>query len=160
VDSKAQLRAFASGAAAASALLLAVGFAWVRASDGRAAVEPELASYMSELQQQTHKLNLAIEAENVALAGFYLHEVGEVGEQIQLLFPEHDELPVAALARELLDPRIRAVRAPLERAQWEQAKLRLGELVAACNDCHTAAGHGFIRVELTTANPFSQSFAN
>jgi hypothetical protein len=35
----------------------------------------------------------------------------------------------------------------------------LGLLVAACNACQAAAVHGFIRVELTTEYPFSQSFA-
>lgn len=156
MDPRARLRAFVPAAALASVLVLAAGFAWVRAS--QPAVEPELAGYMSDLQHHTHKLTLSIAAENSALAEFYLHEVGETAEQIERLFPQHDGVPVAELAHELLDPRLVALDGALERARWDEAKSGLGELVAACNDCHAAAGHGFIRVQLSTVNPFNQSF--
>ena len=157
MDSQVRVRAFATAAAAAAALLLAAGFAWVRASEPAPA--PELASFMSDLQHHTHKLTLSIDAENAALAEFYLHEVGEIAEQIERLFPQHDGVPVAELAHELLEPRLAALDGALERLRWDEAKSGLGELVAACNDCHAAAGHGFIRVEVSTANPFNQSFA-
>jgi hypothetical protein len=160
VDSPAAVRVFATTAAVAVALLLAAGFAWVRASDAPPAVEPELASYMGDLQHHTHKLTLSIEAENSALAEFYLHEVGEIAAQIEALFPEHDGVPVARLAHELLDPRLAALGAALSGSRWDDAHGGLRELVDACNACHAAAGHGFIRVEVTTANPFNQSFAN
>jgi len=160
VYSQARARVLATAAAAAAALLLAAGFAWVRARDARPALEPELTSSMSDLQHHTHKLTLSIEAENGALAGFYLHEVGEIVEQVEQLFPEHDGVPVARLARELLDPRLAELRDALARSRWDEARSGLGELVAACNGCHAATGHGFIRVEVTTANPFNQSFSN
>jgi hypothetical protein len=160
VDSQARARALATAAAAAALLLLAAGFAWVRASAARPSVEPELARYMSDLQHHTHKLTLSIEAENGALADFYLHEVGEIAEQVEALFPEHDGVPVARLVHDLVDPRLAGLRAALARSRWDEARGGLRELVAACNDCHAAAGHGFIRVEVTTANPFNQSFAN
>jgi len=157
VDSRATVRASVLAAAVAAGLVLAFALGWVRAS--RPAPEPELAATMSELQHHTHKLTLSIEAENDALAEFYLHEVGEVAEQLERLFPEHDGIPVAALARELLAPRLDALRGALSRAQWDEARSGLAALIAACNACHAAAGHGFIRVEVGTANPFHQSFA-
>jgi len=159
VISKAQLRAFAAGAAVASALLLAAGAAWIRADREHAPVEPELADSMAHLQHHTHKLMLSIEAENGPLAEFYLHEVGEVTEQIERLFPEHDGIPVARLAHDLLEPRLEALRDALARSHWDAAASGIRGLVAACNTCHAAAGHAFIRVELTSANPFNQSFA-
>jgi hypothetical protein len=158
VDSQERARALATAAAVAALLLLAAGLAWVRAS--AAAVEPELASYMSDLQHHTHKLTLSIEARNGALADFYLHEVGEIAEQVEELFPEHDGVPVARLVEDLLAPRLVALREALAHSRWDEARGDLGELVAACNGCHAAAGHGFIRVEVTTMNPFNQSFAN
>jgi hypothetical protein len=157
VDPKAVIRAVVTGTALVSLLVLAAGFAWVRAS--RPVVPPELASSMGELQHHTHKLTLSIAAGNAELAEFYLHEVGETVEQIERLFPEHDGVPVAALARELLEPRLAALDDALEASRWDEAERGLGALVAACNDCHAAAGHAFIRVEVTTANPFNQSFA-
>jgi hypothetical protein len=159
VASHAQLRAFLAGAAAASVLLLAVGFAWLRANGERPPFEPELADSMSHLQHHTHKLTLSVEAENDALAEFYLHEVGEVAEQIEHLFPEHDGIPIATLARELLDPQLAALDSALEASRWDAAKSGIGSLIGACNDCHAATGHAFIRVERTSANPFNQSFA-
>ena len=153
-----QLRAFVVGAAVASALLLAAG-AWLRGNSERVAVEPELADYMSHLQHHTHKLTLSVEAENDALAEFYLHEVGEVAEQIEQLFPEHDGIPVATLARELLDPQLAALDSALEASRWDAAKSGIDSLIDACNACHAATGHAFIRVERTNANPFNQSFA-
>jgi hypothetical protein len=154
-----QLRAFVTGAAVASALLLAAGSAWLWGNGERMAIAPELADYMSHLQHHTHKLTLSVEAENDALAEFYLHEVGEVSEQIEHLFPEHDGIPVATLARELLDPQLAALDSALEASRWDAAKSGIDSLIDACNDCHAAAGHAFIRVERTSANPFNQSFA-
>jgi hypothetical protein len=157
VDPKSATRIVVTSAALACVLVLAAGFAWVRAS--QPALPPELAGYMGDLQHHTHKLTLSIAAENAELAEFYLHEVGETAEQIEALFPQHDGVPVADLARKLLEPRLVTLDAALEGARWDDAQRELGELVAACNDCHAAAGHAFIRVEVSTANPFNQSFA-
>ena len=130
----------------------------IQARETPATPEPELASYMAELQHLTHKLDLSILAENPELAGFYRHEVAEVAEQVEETFPEYDREPVAALVRSLLLPRIRALRAPIHEARWADARSGLTDLIAGCNACHAAAGHGFIRVEVTGENPFNQSF--
>ena len=145
--------------AVAASLLLAAAFARVRADEHPALPEPELAGYMADLQHHTHKLNLSIEAENTELAAFYLHEVEEVAEQVVRLFPQHDGAAVAAMVRSLLLPRIGALRATIDGARWDEARMGVVDLVAGCNACHAAAGHGFIRVEVTDANPFNQSFA-
>jgi hypothetical protein len=148
-----------SVASAGLVLVLAAGVASVR-SQPLPAAEPELATQMGGLQLHTHKLMLSIAAENLPLAEFYLHEVHEVAEQLEVLFPEHDGVPVAALVEALLVPRLTAHENALEGGRWESVRSELGQLVDACNACHAAADHGFIRVELTTENPFSQSFAN
>jgi hypothetical protein len=140
-------------ALAASAALAAC------AAPPEAAVEPELAAYMGELQRQTHKLNLSVDGQNRELAGFYLHEVREVVEQIEERFPRHDGFPVADLVRATLDPQLATLRAAVGDARWHAARSGLGELVAGCNRCHAATGHGFVRIELTNENPFNQSFA-
>jgi hypothetical protein len=114
---------------------------------------------MADLQHHTHKLNLSIAAENAELAGFYLHEVAEVAEQVERLFPQHDGVAVAALVQGLLLPRLGALRLALDASRWDEARSGLAGMVAGCNACHAAAGHGFIRVEVTKGNPFNQSFA-
>lgn len=155
---RARTRAFATLGVAAVVLLLAAGFALVRSSGRR--LEPELASYMGELQHHTHKLNLAVESENAILAGFYLHEVEEVCEQIERLFPRHDGHAVAELARAMLEPQLLALRGSVESSDWDRARAGVSGLIAGCNGCHAAAEHGFIRIEVTNGNPFNQSFAN
>ena len=138
-------------------LLLAATVARLQA--GEHAPTPELAGYMADLQHHTHKLNLSIEAENAELAAFYLHEVTEVAEQVEQLFPHYDAVAVATLVRSLLRPRIAPLQAALDASRWDEARSGLADLVAGCNGCHAAADHGFIRVEVTDANPFNQSFA-
>ncbi|MEN8162065.1 MAG: hypothetical protein ABFS41_18490 [Myxococcota bacterium] len=147
----------AAVASASLVLVLAAGVASVRSEP---AVAPELATTMGHLQRHTHKLMLSIDAENAALAAFYLHEVHEIAEQLEALFPDHDGVPVAALAGELLEPRIAALDGALEAGDWELSRDGLAALVDGCNACHAATGHEFIRVELTTSNPFNQSFAD
>jgi hypothetical protein len=139
-------------------LLLAAGIALVRASR-EPGLEPELAAYMSDLQHHTHKLDLSIRGENGALAEFYLHELREVSGQIERLFPRHDGIPVADLVRETLAAKLAALGGAVERERWDEARSGFSELIAGCNACHAAVGHGFIRVEPTSANPFNQSFA-
>ena len=157
--SRLRIHAIATASLAAGVVLLVGGFALVR-SARRSDLEPELAIYMGELQHHTHKLNLAIQSENVALADFYLHEVEEVAEQIEQLFPQHDGHRVGDLARAILEPQLVALRTTLERSNWDQSRTGFSSLIAACNQCHSATSHGFIRIEATTANPFNQSFAN
>jgi cytochrome c553 len=141
-----------------AALALAAGCTLAGRDTGRGEIAPELAAYMGELQRQTHKLNLSVVAENDALAAFYLHEVREVVTQIEERFPQHDGHPVAELARAQLDPHLASLATALGEARWKAAQGELSELVAGCNGCHAATGHAFVRIELTTENPFNQSF--
>jgi hypothetical protein len=159
VELRSRIRTLLAAWAVAASLLLAATFARVQADEGPAPPEPELAGFMADLQHHTHKLNLSIVAENAELAAFYLHEVEEVAEQVVHLFPQHDGAPVSALVRSLLLPRVGSLRHALDGPRWDQARSGLSDLVAGCNACHAAAGHGFIRVEVTDANPFNQSFA-
>ena len=153
-----RIRALLTAWAVAASLLLGAAVGRIQARETPATPEPELASYMTELQHLTHKLDLSILAENPELARFYRREVAEAADQVEETFPEYDREPIAALVRSLLLPRIRALRAPIDEGRWADARSGLTDLVAGCNACHAAAGHGFIRVEVTDENPFNQSF--
>ena len=120
--------------------------------------EPELATFMSHLQTMAYKLNLSIVAENSELSAFYLHEVEEVLEQIEVLFPDHDGYPVGemvtAFTMRALDP----VDDALVAADWTFASQSYGRFVESCNVCHGATGHPFIQITMTPMNPFNQNF--
>ena len=118
----------------------------------------ELATFMGHLQIMAHKLNLSIVAENAELSAFYLHEVEEVLEQIEALFPNHDGYPVGemvtAFAMRALDP----VDVAVASGNWTFASQSYGRFVESCNACHGATGHPFIVIKMSSMNPFNQDF--
>jgi hypothetical protein len=150
------------GAAVGSAVLLVLlGFALGRATRGgvpAAAPAPELAAYMAGAQHHTHKLGLAIQAENALLARFYLHELEEVFEQVQELFPEHGGHAVAELSQLVSARRLPKLRERIESEDWDDAAGEFSGLIEACNGCHAVTEHAFIEIQVTNANPFNQAF--
>jgi hypothetical protein len=121
---------------------------------------PELALLMGDLQRLTHKLALSTDAGNAELAAFYLHESQEQLRKIQSEAPEYENLPVALLIDRLAHPAY----APMQEAVTAKDTKRMREgihaIVQACNACHTATQHAFIRITPgTEVNPFNQSFA-
>lgn len=138
----------------------------------------ELAPPMGELQRMTHKLSLAVGGGDLELTAFYAYESIELLREIQRGIPEYDGHPIAllidrmampaydALTRALADsgrPRDRA-RSPdaAEAADTEAAEAAgrgVAGVVAACNDCHRATSHTFIRItDERKRNPFNQDF--
>lgn len=127
-----------------------------RADEGEA---EELAPYMALMQHHAHKLGLAIQAKNQALAAFYLEEVEETARTIEKKFPSYDGVAVGELAEVMLMPSIEPVEKAIRGASWPAAAASYGKLVGACNDCHAAANHGFIEITVPSGNPFNQSFS-
>jgi hypothetical protein len=121
---------------------------------------PELALLMGDLQRLTHKLALSADAGNAELAAFYLHESQEQLRKIQTEAPEYENLPIALLIDRLANPAY----VPLQSAVTAKDAKRMREgihgIIQACNACHTATQHAFIRITPgTEVNPFNQSFA-
>jgi hypothetical protein len=121
---------------------------------------PELALLMGDLQRLTHKLALSADAGNSELAAFYLHESQEQLRKIQSEAPEYENLPIALLIDRMAHPAY----VPMQEAVTAKDAKRMREgihvIVQACNTCHTATQHAFIRITPgTESNPFNQSFA-
>ncbi|MDP2497037.1 MAG: hypothetical protein Q8W44_03495 [Candidatus Palauibacterales bacterium] len=128
-------------------------------SEDAAAEEAELARYMANLQRWTHKAALALEARNVELADFYLHEVEETVGTVQEEAPEYEGYPVGELTGELLVPAVDSLDTALDRGDWPAVARRVEALQQACNDCHEATDHGFVRIDLRDLpNPYAQRF--
>jgi hypothetical protein len=122
---------------------------------------PELALLMADLQRLTHKLALSADAANVELAAFYLHESLEQLQTIQRKAPEYEKLPVALLIDRLALPAYERMKTATTNrpADREQLLGALDAIVQACNQCHVATQHGFLRITRgTEVNPFNQSF--
>ncbi len=123
----------------------------------------ELAPYMGELQRLTHKLALSVAAGNGALAAFYAYESIEKLKEIQSDVPEYDGQPIALLIdRHGLPPTLAfaklAKQTPPGGNQLELERA-MNQLIDACNTCHAATLHEFIKITPGTGvNPFNQDF--
>lgn len=121
---------------------------------------PELADAMGQLQTYLHKYALALDAENHELATFYFHEVRAASDGIKENIPGYEGYDIARFMRLFLDPTIEPVETELAGRNWEQARQNTIELVDACNSCHNATSHGFIKVTPGFSNnPYNQDFS-
>lgn len=135
---------------------------WRPVSDAHADVTAsgeELSTYMNHLQRHGHKLGLSIQAKNKPLANFYYAEIGETLEIIQKKFPQYEGYQIAALSKAMIDPAKPALAKSLTAGDWPTATIAYDKLLAACNNCHVAVKHEFVKVVVPTTNPFNQSFA-
>lgn len=142
-------------AAAAIVILQATGDASSEDHDE----EPELAAAMESMQYYTHKLMLAIEADNSELAGFYLHELEELAEDVADDIPQYEGHQIGALVQSVLLPGIEALEDRLASGQRASIEDGLDNLIASCNACHASTAHGYIVIQRTDANPYMQDFS-
>ena len=130
--------------------------------DSRADITPageELSPYMALMQHHVHKLGLALQAKNTALAGFYLDEVQETSQIIEKKFPTYDKVAVGPLMTAMLAPSFAPLDKSLKASNWALSNAGYTKLIDSCNSCHTAAQHAFVKITAPTQNPFNQSFS-
>ncbi len=114
---------------------------------------------MTNFQRFAHKVGLSIRAGNAELADFYMHEIEENLEKIGDI-EEYDGHPVGALATGMLTPAVESVGDGLDDRNMVGAMEAYNNMITACNACHLATEHGFIKIvdRSDTENPFMQSF--
>ena len=120
--------------------------------------EGRLVAWMGTLQYYTHKLGLAVTAQNRALEGYYVHEVEEVIEHIEEI-QEVDGIEIGKLVKVNLVPAFEALEGAVEVGDQSRIDLAYGELITACNACHKAANRPYIHIERRADNPYLQDFA-
>ena len=119
---------------------------------------PEFALYMNELGRDVHKLNLSLDARNQAAAQFYLHEAKENIEIITENFEEYEGHPIADLFETFIGERLQTLDYAVATANWSVVESDFEQLITACNACHAATDHPFVRIVRTTTNPYNQDF--
>lgn len=117
----------------------------------------ELVDKMADFQYFAHKTALSVDAGNAKLAAFYLHELEEVLDAVKTI-ETYDDQPVGALTDSILSPAVETFEVAVESGDWHTASQAFDGVIAACNRCHQAAAHRYIRIERQTVNPFMQSF--
>ena len=118
--------------------------------------EPELAAYMGDMARFLHKFELSVRALNGELAGFYLHELEELAEDIGENVPEYDGHRVGELTLQMLLPAIESVESEIKNGMVSADQAE--GVRNACNSCHLATDHGFVVIESPKTNPFNQTF--
>lgn len=109
------------------------------------------------LQQMRHaKLWLAGTRGNWALADYELDELREGFEDAGNLHPTYERVPVAALIANLTPAPLEALGAAIKARNAAGFAKSFDKLTAACNACHKAANHGFIRIR----RPYGSAFGN
>ena len=121
---------------------------------------PELADAMGQLQHYFHKFALAVDAQNHETATFYFHEVRASADGIKENIPGYEGYDIARFMRVFYDPAVEPIEEALANRNWEQVRERTIEMVQACNSCHNATAHGFVRITPGfDNNPFNQDFS-
>jgi hypothetical protein len=154
-------RVLAGSLALNVALALALSGEGVGVRDSRADITTsgeELSPYMALMQHHVHKLGLALQAKNTALAGFYFEEVEETAGIIQKKFPTYDKMAVGQLMSAMLVPSFAPLEKAIKTSNWALSNSGYTKLIDSCNGCHAAAQHNFIKITAPTQNPFNQSF--
>lgn len=122
--------------------------------------DKELAPYMARLQLYSQKLGYSIEAKNKPLTKFYHHEIEEVVETIVKDFPVHNEIRFPPLFRSLIDVELKRIEEHFETGDWTATYQAYSQLIANCNQCHTATAHGFIVITPAKGpSPYNQDFS-
>jgi hypothetical protein len=118
----------------------------------------DLVNHMSRMQYFTHKLGLAISANNQALQGYYLHETEEIIETLSGI-KQHQGIEIGQLVQSILLPAFEKLEGRVGSGSQADANAAYNQLIDACNACHQAADHPFIEIERSTGNPYQQSFS-
>ncbi len=116
----------------------------------------ELAITMARMQNYTQKLYFAGQNENWKLAQFYTHELEEAMEDIIDHKVTDEGKDISSLVKKMAFPKIKKI----ENAITAQNEVDFVEgyqlLLRACNNCHVASNHEFIKI----ITPKNEAFIN
>ena len=142
------------------AAIAAVGLAVAGTVGAAEQYVPGLGEFMGATQVRHAKLWFAGDAKNWDLAAFELDEIKEGLEDAAKLHPTHEGIAVADMIKANLDAPLSALAKAVAGKDRNEFRHAFDALTAGCNACHTAAAHGFIRIQRPTAPPVgNQDFA-
>ncbi len=120
--------------------------------------DEEMLGVMNFLQRFAHKTQLSLDAGNLQLAAFYIHELEEGIEELEEI-SMYDGHPVGELAESILVPSMEELEVAIESGSRQQALIHMDGLIASCNQCHEKAGHSEVVIKTNHTNPFLQDFS-
>jgi hypothetical protein len=108
----------------------------------------ELSVLMLRLQTHMDKIFWAGKAQNWPLAAFYAHELEETLEAITKAKIVDEGVNVSALANPMLGGALSGLEGAVKKKSGFEAAY--STTVKACNGCHAATKHPFIRIKIPT----------
>lgn len=117
------------------------------------AATPELGAQMLELQIRHARLWQAVESNNYLLTQFQLAELREAFDGVVESNGDHAALQPKRLAEVLpamVGPPLQQLQAAVDAKDSTKLQAGYDALTAGCNDCHEAAGHGFLVIQRPT----------
>ena len=108
----------------------------------------ELADVMGKMQWHTNKLFFAGKYNNWELADFYVEELEEALEELEESGLVENDISYGPLAKSITSDPINKLREAIESEQSDNFNDAYLGMVRACNNCHVASKHAFIRIVL------------
>lgn len=117
----------------------------------------DLAHLMANLQYFLHKTGLSITATDPRLVEFYIHELDESIEEIEGI-NNYEGYPIGELTKAMLLPSFEIFKKSIKKIDVKAVHSAYLNLIQACNNCHAATKHEFIKITHNESNPFLQTF--
>lgn len=158
MNKRSSLRCYISLIAALSVAL--IGSLSMRAlAEEQDAGQPTLGDLMILTQLRHFKLWYAQRVGNWPLADYELKQFQTTIDRIVKLYPQTSSVAQAQLIHEKTDPAMLALRRAVADQDSSRFEAAYVQVTNACNQCHQAAGVGFIAVQVPTHSPFgNQNF--
>jgi hypothetical protein len=108
--------------------------------------KPGLHSLMNETMHRHSSLWFAGVAENWELALYQHHELEEVFEKIEELYPEYKGEPIAMLIGSMTNPAMEEVEEAIEAQNPVRFREAFTTLTTSCNSCHEATNREMLYI--------------
>jgi hypothetical protein len=114
--------------------------------------KPAMDDLMTMLMQPRHiKLYYAGQAKNWTLAAFELNELRGALARIGRTIPIYRKISVDEAVAAIFTDKLKAVDAAIKAADPAQFTAAYGEMTGACNACHQAMEHPFLKIKVPDA---------
>ena len=115
-------------------------------------IQPGLGTLMIEFGHRFYIAYYAAKAKNWELAEYEIHELVEASEVAEVTRPKYTK-QLKAFEDEFIKPLEKAIKAK----DWKSFSSQYDKTTTACNACHTATGHSFIKYKLPKNPPLIPS---
>ena len=120
---------------------------------------PDLGNLMAIMQLRHLKLAWAGDLKNWDLASYEVGQMRKSFAATAKLYPVFQNVQLAKLIADVSEPALKKIDDSIKAKDHDAATRAFRNLTDACNNCHEAAGFGFIAIHVPTSLPFSnQSF--